>query len=406
MGNSVSIFGFEIGMWPALLLLLPLVFGSFGVGRVRAVTKTWNEDGGISLRSRFRVFLPRACCFVGLVFAVFALADVARRYVVTHDQFAVNRLYVTLDNSSSMYGFGGGDPIHCADKDLKYEYPRIWNGCRAMARIVDATEEYAKTKKDGDERKDRIGLLRFGLYSFVEIYGTSDYDRVRKVMRELNWRDPKTGIFTEIHLALWDMFQVALQRNFRKAEGVTFLDEKERILLVRSLYPEGLEVHYHPPRLLEPKLRALRTDLRDTAFIIITDAHEGQFDGRLDKSPVSLVKMMQLAEFLEVPVYVISIYTDHERVRKLAARTGYGPMGGKDRGGFFLLKGEKNYEHMDVIVNEILASRFRIVATEKEWRRETYTARFALAATVFICLGMFLSLSRYGRTLTGNEGGL
>ncbi|MEK7118306.1 MAG: hypothetical protein AAB869_01730, partial [Patescibacteria group bacterium] len=75
-------------------------------------------------------------------------------------------------------------------------------------------------------------------------------------------------------------------------------------------------------------------------------------------------------------------------------------------GQFFLLKGEKNFAHMDQIVNEILDSRFRVIATEKGWRRESFTAHFSGIAVLLICLGMFLALSRLGRTLTGNEGGL
>ena len=410
MWESISLFGFEIGRWPALLFFIPLLIGGLGMSRSRAITKAWDENGKVSLRSRFRVLLPRFCLIIGLAFVVFALADVTRRYVVVENQHAVNRLYISLDNSGSMWNWfdyreRNGIPIYCTDRDLKHKYPRIGNACRAVARIVDATEEYAK-KKPEEARKDTIGLLRWGLYSFVEIYGTSDYDRVRRVMEKLNWRDERTGIFTEIHLALWDMFQVALQRNYRSADGVTFLDEKDRQTLIRSLYPEGLDVRYHPPRLLESKLIALRKDLRDTAFIIISDAQEGQFEQRLDKTPVSLVKMMQLAEFLEMPVYVISIWADNEVVRKLAGKTGHGPMGSKDRGQFFLLKGEKNFAHMDQIVNEILDSRFRVIATEKGWRRESFTAHFSGIAVLLICLGMFLSLSRLGRTLTGNEGGL
>lgn len=413
MWNSAFLFGFEIGTWPALLLLVPIALGSVGVGRSRAITKAWNESGESSPRSRFRVLLPRFCCLIGLVFVVFALADISRRFVVVENRYAMNRLYLSLDNSGSMWNWYDprernerrNIPIRCVDRDIKNQYPRIWNACRAVARIVDATEEYAK-KKSAGERKDIIGLLRFGLYSFVEIYGTSDYDRVRRAMEKLDWRDPRIDIYTEIHLALWDMFQVALQRNFRRGENVTFLDDKDRLMLIRSLYPEGLDVRYHPPRLLEPKLIALRKDLRDTAFIIISDAQEGQFEARLDKTPVSLVKMMQLAEFLEMPVYIISIWADNEIVRKLVGRTGHGPIGGKDRGEFYLLKGEKNFAHMDEIVNEILSSRFRVVATQNELRKESYTSYFAGIALLFICIGMFLSLSRYGRTLNGNEGGL
>jgi hypothetical protein len=405
MEMSTALFGVTVGMWPALLLIPLLFLGVWGKTEKHAITKAWEGEARVTFFSRLRIFLPRFCFALASILIVLAMADITRSFVVVSEQLAVNRLIVTLDNSSSMYNFKGSDPapIRCTDKQLKYEFPRIWNACRAMSQLIDATEAYAKKK--GEQRQDKIALLRFGLNSFVEVYGTSDYHRVRKVMSELNWRDPRTGVFTEIHLALWDMFQVALQKNFRSAKGSVSFDERDRHALLRSLYPEGLDVRYHQPTDIKSKLIELRKDLSDTAFIIITDAHEGQFDGRLDKPPVSLVKMMQLAEYLEVPVYVISINADHERIRKLAEKTGKGPIGGSGRGAFYLLKGEKNYEHMDVIISDILSARFHVDSTHEEVQRESYTSQFAMCAAIFLLLGTILACTRFGRMLTGKDGG-
>ncbi|MDP3646269.1 MAG: hypothetical protein Q8R25_04230 [bacterium] len=419
MNYTVTLLGVEVGFWPALPLLLLLILGGLlvllgviGGVHTQGVLKSWSGMGESHLLSRFRIFLPQLCFFFGVAGALCALADIKRTYVVVSDQYATNTLYIDIDNSSSMYNFGDNGrsfPIHCSGHytsqetkyNLKYDYPRIFNACRTLNNIVDATEAYAKKK--GDSQQDKIGLLRFGLYSFVEIYGTTDYERVRKRVRELNWRDPRTGVYTEIHLALFDLFQVALQRNFRGEKGMTALDEADRLTLARSLYPEGQNVRYHVPRQLREKFVAMRADLRDTAFIFVTDAQEGQFAGRLDKEPYSLVKMMQLAEFLELPVYVISIHADHEVVRKLAEKTGFGPLQGDGRGAFYLIKGEKNFKDIDVIVSNILSKRFRVVSTTSHLKRIPYTAHFSFIAVCFVMAGLISSLSPFGREITKGE---
>lgn len=403
MGTSIELFGIEILFWPAFLLAILIILGVWGASSRTAIVKAWEGRARATLPTRLRIVIPRTLLALGVVAIVFALADVTRKYVVTNEVLSVNRLIVTLDNSSSMYNFGGGGPIYCADRELKIAYPRIWNACRAMDQIVLGVESYAKKK--GEDRQDKIAILRFGLNSFVELYPSSDYERVRRVMSKVNWRDPRTGIYTEIHLALWDMYQIALQRNFRGAKDNTALTEADRAMLAKALRPEGFTVPFHPPRAIEQKLIALRKDLRDTALIIISDAQEGQFDGRLNKDPVSLIKMMQLAKFIELPVYIISIYNDHELVRKLAGETGFGPQGGPDRGAFYLLRDEKDYAHMDEIVGNVLARRFRPDSQRQDVFRESYAPAFALVGLLLISLGTILTYSRFGRVLTQHHGG-
>lgn len=403
----MTILGMDFGYWPVLLLLPILLIVVVAVRRVRGRTikKAWSGAGGNSPSSYVRMTLPGLCYFLATCVIVFALGDVTRRYVTDVVTYAFNRLYITLDNSSSMYGFSGDGPIYCEDRNLKYSFPRIWGACRINSRIIDATEVHSKKRDDG--RRDQLGFLRFARNSFVGTYGTTDYDRARTWLKELNWRDrEKMGVHTEIHLALWDMWQVALQRNFRHADGFTSLDERDRAMLLKAFAAEGSDisaVRFQPPRALVPKLESLKSDLRDTAFIIVTDAHEGQFDSRLNASPVSLTKMMKMAEYLEMPVYVISMNIDHAFVRKLAERTGHGPHGGADRGAFYLLKGEKNYEDVDAVVDKILSTRFRTVAKQTT-RREGYTPMLGGLAALLVFLGVLAELT-VGRSLTRNQEG-
>src|SRR3989344_3456158 len=168
MNYSATLFGIEIGFWPALAFLSLLLFGGSlillgvveGLHNKQGVLKAWSGMRESKLYSRFRIFFPQLCFFFGIAFSIAALADITRTYVVVSDVYATNRLFIDIDNSSSMYNFGGGPPIHCTDTGLKRDYPRIFNACRALFNIVDATEKYAKTKGAGNQ--DQIGLLRFG----------------------------------------------------------------------------------------------------------------------------------------------------------------------------------------------------------------------------------------------------
>jgi hypothetical protein len=403
MDSPMLFLGVEIA-YPFALLLIPfLAIGVWGSTKRGLITKSWEGSARPTLSTRLRVMLPSVLLALGTLGIILALADVTRAYTVKSEVLAVNRFIVTLDNSSSMYNFAGGPPIHCTDRELKIEFPRIWNACRAMDQLITSTEAYAKKK--GEDRQDKIAILRFGLNSFVEVHPSSDYVRLRTMMEKMNWRDPRTGIFTEIHLALWDMYQIALQRNFRGAKNNTALTDEDRLVLLRALRPDATVTQFYPPKQIEDKLIALRKDMRDTALIIISDAQEGQFEARLNKDPVSFIKMMQLAKFIELPVHVISIYNDHEFVRGLAEETGYGEAKGPDRGGFHLLRSEKDYAHMDEIIGKILATRFRPDSTREDVVRESYTSRFAFAGLLLIALGMILRYSPFGRVLTQHHGG-
>ena len=164
---STTLFGAEIGFWPALSLLALVLLGASGyVARKRAVTKEWSVEREKHLASRARIFVPRLFFALVALGIVLGLSDITYRYVVTSSQYATNRLYITLDNSSSMYNFtnpwapayctsvpnGQPCPIYGTDVGLQYKYPRIYNAYRAVMRIIDATEAYTERKKNGKKK--------------------------------------------------------------------------------------------------------------------------------------------------------------------------------------------------------------------------------------------------------------
>lgn len=386
MNDPVTLFGFEIvRFYPALALLFLLVLGTVGKNMQRgAVMKGWSGEQESHLASRFRSLVPRLLLFLGTVCIIFAIADVTRAYIVEKKQYATNRFYLMLDNSSSMYKnyMSWNEPIHCTDKNLKKEYPRIFGACRATMRIINAVEAYGVKKTD--EAPDQIGILRFGQYSFVEMYGTTDYDHARMRLEHVNWRDSRVGGMTEVHYALWDAFQVALQRNLRHAEHRVPLDERDMAVLMKSLTPEKEGTRYHVPKELRVTLEALRADLKDTVFVIVSD---GEFS--MNRSPVSLSKMLQLAEFLEVPVYVINIGDGENReARELVEKTGSGPLGGPGRGAHYLLRAEQDFRSLDAVVDNILKTRLHTVESKPDWRRKTYTPLFGLLGAVLLFAGV------------------
>ena len=428
---STSFLGFEIGFYPALFLLFLLLGGAIGAPvYARTVVKKWSGERERHPISRFRTFATSAFFFLAGVSTTLALADVTRQYSVQVVERTISRLFATLDNSGSMHGFWSYPhsvienpwPIYCSnanvahskdarpdinldiDIELEHALPRVYGSCRMVFRMIDAVERDAVRSKSA--RKDILGIFRFAQNSYVVTHGTTDYARVRRLMRTLNWRDPRTGISTMYHIALWDMFQVALQRNFcagsgtcQTEDGIVPLDARDRELIARSLWPESIDVPWTPPPEVLEKLEALRANLSDTALVVITDADKRWFDSALNVAPVSLVKMLSMAEFLEVPVYFISMVDDHELVRPLTERTGRGPMGSPDRGAFFLLTGERDFADMDAVVDNIVSRRFRLVSTKTELRRETYTPFFGLLAAIFLMAGTLVAWSRFGRVI-------
>ncbi|MDP3734804.1 MAG: hypothetical protein Q8R39_00020 [bacterium] len=380
----MNVFGFAEPLW--LLLLVPLAAGFLARERfVHFIRKSTYERRGGHERGFARFALPRLFFGAVLLAQIVALADLLRGFTSLTEEVPRNQIIVGVDNSSSMYNFNRTEPLYCTDTFLKQEYPRIYIGCRALLRLIDEVEAFALRQKT--RAADLIGILRFALYSKVQAYPTSDYSQLRKQILEMNWVLPgHLGVYTEVHLALWDMYLMALERNRARDTGLTFLSGEDMRKLAASLYPDSGTDRFSPPVALEGKLGRLRVELEDTVFILLTDAHPGQLEERLHRAPVSFKKLSELAALLELPIYMISTGEPNALYQRLVRETGFGPRGGLHRGNFFTLKSGRrdNLEPVDELVKTILSARFGRTVTVSVERRVSYATEAALVALTFL----------------------
>ena len=395
---------FNLGLAEPLWLLLLLLIGIGALLSGRATfflpKAVYGVRGG-KAKTPLRFFLPRFFFALSVGAMVVALADPARVSSFSKEELTVNRIIVSVDNSSSMYNFSFGGPIYCTDKDVKHQYPRIYVGCRALHRIIDDTEQFA-AKKDGAKEVDVIGLIRFALYSKVQAYPTSDYVQLREKVDEMNWRIPDhLGVFTEIHLALWDSFLMALRRNQEKKPGHIVFGNKDIDILVDALRPEGRAIPFTVPRGIKDKLDALREELRDTFFIMITDAHPGQLESRFDTSPVSFKKLSELAAYLELPIFMISTEEGNALFKGLMRKTGFGEKNGPYRGDFLTVSrgSATGLGPVDELVSTILKNRFGRTVRISVEHRESYASPLAVLSLLFLLLGL-VSRKTISRSLT------
>jgi len=394
--TTLSIFSwFENPYW---LLALLFVFPTFLLQRpLGYIVKTYTTERGMSWSTRLRLRIPLFFFTLSACAIVVALADPTREYVSTQKELRVNRILVAIDKSSSMYEFvNTGPPIYCTDKNLEHVYPRIYLACKALHRLIDDTAAFAKKK--GTAQKDKIGMIRFALYSRVLAYPTSNYARLHSLVDNLNWRrriviknNDTLDVFTEIHEALRDLYFLALKRNKRRDGSFVHFGEGELKELARALYPS--ENVYTPLRLsntLEKKLLDIKKEFTDTVFILLTDASQGQLEGRFNKEPASFKKMIDLAVFLELPIYIISSGIDNPLYKKEVRRTGFGPKNGKHRGDFLVInrgRGDPT-KVMTSLVSEILESRFgRTVSVQIE-QRKSYARHLAFIALTLLIFGL------------------
>lgn len=404
-------------------LLVPIALGLFWRVRSGYITKVSVRVRQNSAGSFLRAFFPVGSAVCGLVLLVAALADITRGYAVVEEYLALNRIFVAIDNSSSMYDFKSNltTEIHCADKNLREIYPRIFGACRALHRLVDETEKHANRKRDSE--MDRIAFIRFALYSFGQVPPTSDYAHLRRSIEGMNWRVREAlGIQTEIHLALWDMYRLALERNRRKESGLAPVSFDDMMALARALAPEMPKVSYNPgdpgttsvspspPQRPDasfslphrwrdttgsdgtpvPGLATrIKEEFRDTVFIFITDAAMGQLEKAINASPVSLRKMLDLASIIELPVYFVSTDEPNAVYKRMARKTGF-TLDGKDYHGDFLVANrDEGYANLEALIADILEVRFgRTVKVQTE-RRVSYAGPLALASLTFFVLGVF-----------------
>lgn len=385
-----------------LLLLIPLFFGLFFRSRAYYVQKTHEylntRRGERRFLTRLRFSLPLLCIFFAMILLVAALGDVTKGYVVIEVKAFMHRIFVWVDTSSSMYGFNTPSfPITC-EKNAEL-FPRIYGACRALSRLITDVEGFS-LKKRHDKGEGLIGIGQFGDYSYVVAYPSQDYSRLREKVRHMNFVSNEIlGVHTNIHLAMWDMYLMALDRNLRNVKSPTHLSGKELRLLAKSLEPEGMRSSYAPPQELMQKLFLIKEELRDTVFILITDALVGQMDNVMNVPPYSLKKQMQLAAFLELPVFYLSVYDYHQELKRLARLTGFGPPDGDYRGDFLIVRREHDFAHIEDLVGRILKSRFHMTTTHSIERRESYGELCVRLALIFSVLGLVLQKTM-ARSLT------
>lgn len=382
-----------------LLLLLPLMIG-FVIRRDRAfmMKKIAHLDFGTrGVGSWLRFNLPRIVAWMALMALVLALGDVTRGYEYVAEQASRHRIFLWVDSSSSMYGISSPFPSITCTKNFE-KFPRIKGACRAAIYLIEAVRQFASQKKNAFEH-DLIGIGQFGLYSYVVAYPSYDYDRLRGQVASMEFKSGALGIYTNLHVAMWDMYLMALDRNLGATKSNTQLSGNELRMLAKSLAPEG-QVQYVVPREIRDKLIAIRRELRDTVFVIITDAHMGQIDNVMDKPPYSLRKQMQLAAFLELPMIYLSVDEFHQEMKRLARLTGFGPPDAKSRGDYLMVRRDNDFAHIEELVAGVLETRFSMKVAHSVERRESYAEWFAGAALCFAVLALVLRYT-IAKTLTG-----
>lgn len=396
---TASFFGFAGYAWIVwqqpywLLLLIPLFIGLFFryhshyVQKTHDYLKTYQKERKFLTRIRFA--LPLACIFFAMVLLVVALGDVTKGYIVVEEQARTHRIFVWVDSSSSMYGFSTELSSITCEKNAEF-FPRIYGACRALSRLIGEVERFS-LNKEYDKGEDLIGIGQFARDSYVVAYPSQDYGRLRERVRNMQFLSQGIlGIHTNIHLAMWDLYLMALDRNLRNANRITHINGKELRLLAKSLEPEGIRSSYMPPRELIQKLSLIREELRDTVFIFITDALVGQMDLVLNVSPYSLKRQMELAAFLELPVFYLSVEDYHPELKRMARLTGFGPPDGDHHGDFLIVRRERDFAHIEELIERILKARFNMITTRSVERRESYGELCVQLALIFSTCGLVL----------------
>lgn len=389
------------------LALIPLALGMFlrtkkyYVGKLHSYLLVGKRG---RIRTKVRFALPSFFETIGLILFVIALADLTLTHRSVTEKATTHRFISWVDSSSSMTwkqksGWSGGIPsaIPCKGKEVRF-FPRIDGACRALYRIVEEVEQAAKEK--GRNERDLIGIGQFARDSFVISYPSNDYARLREKIDRMSLRSwAILGIHTNMHLGMWDMYLMILDRNTKKDSGLTYLSGREMLVLARSLGPGRSGANYVPPSELREKLLQLRAELKDTVLIMITDALVYQVSNVLNVSPYSLKKMLELAAFLEMSVYFISTDEFHPELKRLARATGSGPVGGKQRGDFLVVKKERDYYNIEELIINILRERLGRVVLVPVERRESYGEWFVVLGLTSLVIAVVLQQT-ISRSLT------
>lgn len=386
--------------------------------------------------TRLRAYLPLACLFATVTALGLGFAGLRGGFVQTITEESSSRLIVTQDQSGSMYNVSDGRPLHCLfrgeaetaehysghdltesepprtgerKKDLELEglwaknssivslpqNARIEGACVALETLLYGLEE--RTERSKGSVRHEVAFLRFADTSVLQEPFTTDYAHLRKLISEHNWRDAgaEVGSSTNLHLALYDMFLVALRRHIDAEPGVTPIPEAvvEELLGSALADPKDTgEIEQLVKRFPE-LFRKLGDELADTSLVVITDATGGI---TWSNTP-SAEKLFHLARIFHMPVYVISTEVDDVLFRQAVEATGTP----EHPGGFFVTNKLGDYQSMkddmQLILDRALARKQAYVREH----RESYSDWCFGAAFFFLSLAFFLKEGPLGRSLTG-----
>jgi len=389
-----------------LLLLIPLAIGFFTRKSSTYISKAHSHIAPVSLRGakirrcwqKFAFAFPEWTKALVLFFIIIALLDIMKGYVVVVGQKMSQRFIVSIDVSSSMYGFGAPfSTINC-QRNGKF-FPRIKGACRALYRLVD---EVKLETQDEKNPRIQLALFQFAGRSAVVSYPTSDYSRYRAKIDELEFKDHGLFVSTNMNDAFWDMFLMAFNRNMKQDGGFTYLSAKDMQTIYAALASGSRDSPLYFPRDLAEKLTKMRQELRDTVFIMTTDAVVRFLTGRMDGVHPSLRRLMQLAEFIEIPVYFLSTDEEYPELKRLARRTGFELPEGSYRGDFLMVRKEKDEYLIEELMEKLLKSRFGLSVPTYNERRESYADIFSELALTILALGI-LWRKFVARSLTEQE---
>lgn len=375
------------------LLVIPLVIGCLTKIPFGYFRKAHLHTAPIFLSRRVKIRqvwqyisleIPNSTKIIALLLIILALVDIKVGYTVVTAKKVSHRIIINLDVSSSMYGFETKiQNINCGNN--AQFFPRIRGSCRALYRLINEVE-----KETRGENYPRIllGLLQFSGRSAVVSYPTSDYSRFKRKVDVLEFKSHGLGISTEMHLAIWDMFIMALDRNMEKNSNFTHLAGEDVKTIYNALAPGQQKLALYLPKNVALKVEKIKNEMRDTVFIVPTDAVMFYLQMRMYAPHPSIMRLLQLAEALEIPVYFISTDEDYPELKRLAVKTGFGPMGGSHRGNFLMVRREKDEYLIDEIVSGILSSRFGMEIPYYELRRKSYAGLAIELSLTFLVFGI------------------
>src|SRR3989338_157905 len=396
-----GITSFEFHNPVAFWLIIPLGIGLLGGAGAYFIKKACPPDTFLYMGvreyanlswSRWRHNIPVLIRFFGLLLLVLALADVTRSYVTSVERVKKQRIIKALDVSGSMWDWPKQPPyssINCNRNDRQFK--RIYGACRALHRMVDEAESASKSADSGNEHL--ISILVFAYRSAVVSYPTNNYAGLRKKIDliEFYTYGPSShglGLGTAINGVIWNMYLMALDRNFKNEPGFVFLSENDKEWIARALNPASADSPSILSDELRNKLMRIREELRDTVFIVFTDAVVQyltiQMYSEQHGFPFSIERELKLAELLELPVFFISTDEFYPELKELARRTGYGSVDAGTRGDFLVAKPEGDFINLQDLMSVILKYRFALTTPIEVVYRESYAEVLVMLALTLI----------------------